>query len=842
MPKSSRQWCTTVLLIIAILAPYHLSSARSSPEAQTLGGEVLDDKNRPIAEAICTLTGRLLPSEGISVTTGRKGEYQFVGLAPGTYSLACAAFGHQPLRKEVEVTNVAPPFIQMVLPPVIVVHQTVEVREQASTISRTEAAPPSTLRSPQLIELPLVEQKFKAALPLTPGVVRTPDGRINIKGVPENQGLLLVDSAQTVDPVTGSFSIEIPVQAIESLQVYKNAYRAGDGGFSGGLTTIQTKAPSDQWHLEVQNITPNPRIKSGHLVGIADYNPSAYLTGPVLKNRLNFSETFEYNMRKQPVRGLAWPNNEIKTNQFTSFTSVQYTFSPTHLLTVNANVFPLRRQFANINSLVPKSASSDYGQQGFSLEATDSYLFKSGAVLTTLVQGTKFDSYAHGQGPEDMLVTPNGWGGNFFNAYSRSSDQEEVLETFRFPQKDWHGKHEVTLGGGIFHRSFDGESLSHPVLLLRPEGTVAERIDFLGPGRPAAQDTESTVFAHDHWTLGEQLALDAGLRFSSQTLGSAATFAPRIGLVYSPGTGGKTILRGGFGLFFDHAPLLGGGFTENPTRVISLFDTRGLPVGTPLRFRNIYQRAEDGDGTSTSSSDLNSVPFNMSWSMEADRELRPNFVARLSYLSSWTYNQFFLNPTVAPGIEPALVLSNNAGSRYQEFESTLHMRPAASSEWNISYVFSRGRGDLNTFSQVYIPFEQPVIRPNFYAFLPSDIPHRLIAWGRTKTHIWGITASPVLDLHSGFPYSYVDTFQNYVGAPNSKRFPRFFSIDMKLSKEFHLPFPLIKKYLMRGALTIFNLTNNSNPRDVYNNIASPYFGHYVGFQHLFFDTQLDIIY
>jgi hypothetical protein len=38
---------------------------------------------------------------------------------------------------------------------------------------------------------------------------------------------------------------------------------------------------------------------------------------------------------------------------------------------------------------------------------------------------------------------------------------------------------------------------------------------------------------------------------------------------------------------------------------------------------------------------------------------------------------------------------------------------------------------------------------------------------------------------------------------------------MKLSKEFHLPFPMFKKHLMRGSLTIFNLSNHTNPRDVF---------------------------
>ena len=44
--------------------------------------------------------------------------------------------------------------------------------------------------------------------------------KLNFKGAPENQGMLLVDSAQTVDPVTGSFSIPVPLDAIQTLSVY----------------------------------------------------------------------------------------------------------------------------------------------------------------------------------------------------------------------------------------------------------------------------------------------------------------------------------------------------------------------------------------------------------------------------------------------------------------------------------------------------------------------------------------------------------------------------------------------------------------------------------------------
>jgi hypothetical protein len=101
----------------------------------------------------------------------------------------------------------------------------------------------------------------------------------------------------------------------------------------------------------------------------------------------------------------------------------------------------------------------------------------------------------------------------------------------------------------------------------------------------------------------------------------------------------------------------------------------------------------------------------------------------------------------------------------------------------------------------------------------------------------------VFDVHSGFPYSVVDVLQNYVAAPNSQRFPYFLSIDLKLSKDFRLPFiPWVKRHKFRGAIAVYNITNHANPRDVFSNISSPYFGHFVGFQHRLYETWFDIIY
>ncbi|MGA2607359.1 MAG: carboxypeptidase regulatory-like domain-containing protein [Terriglobia bacterium] len=813
------------------------------PPTQTLKGEVLGDKNAPIAGAACTLVGPGLPEEGRPQTTGENGAFEFTGLTSGSYDLTCAALGYEPLiQKDIVIAEGESPFVQVVLPREVVVRQKVEVKEKASAVSTETTAPPATISSGQLRTLPLVEQKFLAALPLVPGVIRTPDGKINIKGVTENQGMLLIDSAETVDPVTGSFSIQVPVDAVESVEVQKTAYQAQYGRFTGGLTSVQTKAPLNKWNWQLNDFLPAVRIKSGQIVGISDDSPRLGFTGPILSDKLSFSESFMYDINKQPVRGLAWPHNETKKEGFDSFTDLYYVSSPQNLVTANLKVFPMREQYANIDSFISQPASSDYAQSGFSIGATDRYMFSNGGVLTTLFQHTDFDSYAHGQGPQDMILTPDNWEGNFFNAWTRASTQQELLQNYQSGKKDWAGRHTLRVGGEFVHRSYSDLSKSHPVQLVRPDGSLAELITFQGGGVLRAEDTELAAFAQDHWAFNDQIALDYGVRYSGQTLGEHAAFAPRLGLVYSPGRNAKTIIRSGIGLFYDRLPLLAGDFTRNLTRVVTYYDTLGNPLGPPIVLQNFYEKKDEHGIVVPSKNRLDSTPFNLTWNVEMDQEIRPNVIARVSYLSSRSYDEFIVNPLYnAPG-GPVLLLSNTGASRYHELETTLRVRARENADFNISYVYSLSRGDLNTLSAVYVPFEQPVIRPNFFGALPSNVPNRLVTWGRFKVP-WEITASPVLDLHTGFPYSAVDVLQNYVGTPNSLRFPTYFSLDLQLSKDFRMRWiPWAKNHKFRGALRIFNITNHGNFRDVHNNVTSAYFGQFAGLQHRFYDVSLDVVY
>jgi Carboxypeptidase regulatory-like domain len=847
---------TFLILLSGVLAFVLFSStisrAADPQRTQELRGEAVDEKGTAIAGVVCTLTGGMLPSAGLTVTTGGKGQFSIRGLLPGTYDLTCTALGYQPfVASGIAISEGEVPPMHVLMPAQKAIVQKVEVHAEAGGVTEQHAAPPSKLSSQELSTLPIAEQKFKAALPLIPGVIRTPTGKINIKGNTENVGMLLVDNAQTVDPVTGSYDIDLSVDAIQSLNVYKAPFDARYGGFSGGLTTIDTKAPAYQWGWALNDFFPGFRGRGGHLVGVDDWDPRIEFTGPLWKDNLNISEELIYSIQKLPTRGLAWPYNETKKESYNSFTTLQYVVSPRHVASLNFHLFPQKQEYADISALVPQSASSNYSERGFSVQGNDSYQFPSGGILTSLFKYTKFDADAHGQGQEAMLVTPNGYGGNYFNSWARASDQEEGNIIYRFPGWQSLGKHQSEIGGDLIYRSYSGTSQSQPVLVTRIDGTVAERIDFLGPGGvptsqvPASLSTrnaEGAAFIGDHWTVRDNAAVDLGFRYYGQAVGQVASFAPRLGFVYSPGRSGRTVLRVGGGVFKSRVPLLASDFSSNPAQAVTFYDSLGNALGAPLTYQNrCATRVSTGLQMVPDCADLDATPYNLTWRAEFDRQLTSRVALKFSYLQSSTYRDFIINPVQSSPTEAMLLLSNSGAARYHEFEALVSYRNQRGDELNTSYVRSRTQGDLNSVASVFVPFQEPVIRPDVYASLSADVPDRFISWG--IFHLpEKIVLAPIIDLHTGFPWSKIDDLQNYVGVPNSNRFPAFFSLDFKVWRVIPLPhwFPFgAGGYKLRWGIGVRNATNATDPLAVYNNIASPYFGHFVGFQHRIIEVNVD---
>jgi hypothetical protein len=208
--------------------------------------------------------------------------------------------------------------------------------------------------------------------------------------------------------------------------------------------------------------------------------------------------------------------------------------------------------------------------------------------------------------------------------------------------------------------------------------------------------------------------------------------------------------------------------------------------------------------------------------VQVDRELRGVFL-RLGWEGRQVYREFLVNPFSAANGNARLRLLNNGKQNYQELLAMVRWQPTERSSIYASYVHSRAYGDLNDYNEFFGNFPYPLIRPNQYGPLSVDTPNRGLFWG-----IIGLPHKvdfvPILDVHTGFPFSRLDQNWKYLGLENQAgRFPTFLALDTKAQYPVDLKFHG-HRLQFRAGVTVYNVLNHFNPRDVQQYYASPDYG------------------
>ena len=731
------------------------------------------------------------------------GQYHFELLPPGRYTAEATAPG---LSGAVPVDVAAGETTAAAIPlelTTVTSSVTVSATDSAVSTISAQSAQSTTITQSTVESAPNRNEKVESLLPLVPGVVRGPDGRINMKGARSTQGGWLVNSANVTDPATGAEAMNLPIDVVSSVQVVSNPYDPEYGRFTGAVSSVETKAGNlDNYHLSIQNLMPRLRDRDGSIVGLESSTPRLTVTGPLLRNRVAITQSFEYRYVRTPVQSLPAMRRDMKLETFDSFTQVDLSLNETHSTTLSVSIFPQKLAYLGLNTFTPQESTPDLHQRGSQASVQDRYVLGTNGLLTSQMNYQKNDAdiLPNSTAPYRLLLETTE--GGFFDRQNRRSSRFEWQEVYQSAQRQFLGSHTLKAGLDFSHSSYDGRQFFSPVEIVGTADYSLERIEFGAPTRFSVDQNELAWFAGDQWRPAERVSVDLGLRFDRDSVTDSTHAAPRAGVELALTRDRKTLLKTGAGLFYDRVPLNIRAFPEFPARTVLALGPQGDVLGSTAYTNTIFGQLRN--------------PRSTAWNVELDRQVLEKLALRVAYQQRRTRDSFVLSPTGA-----SLMVSNAGRDSYREFQITGAYRFRRHS-LNASYVRSRAYGDLNDFNQFFGNDPVAVIQPNARGRLGFDAPNRFLTWGEIAgpKHIMLV---PVFDVHTGFPYSIENQLREYVGPRNVDRFPRFVSLDLQVTKEIRLPhFGRDRK--AKVGFGVFNLLNQFDPRDVQNNLDSYRFG------------------
>jgi hypothetical protein len=735
-----------------------------------------------------------------TVTDGA-GQVIFPDVPPGRYLLSVSRAGFVD-RDSTVFTVLAGETEQILLDlRLTFVPADVEVRAEGPTATNSvQPVSMSDMLSGTLFETaPLEGDDFRSLLPLLPGVVRDANGRLRIRGGHPTQGALQISSASLIDPSTGDFDVDLPAQSIESVEVLANPFAAEYGRFSTSITQIRTRSGTNQWDISTGNLVPRFR---GLFRGIRGFEPRLSVHGPIRKDRIFFAEDAQFRYVATPVKSLPG-DPEVDLRSLDSVTRADGVVSPRHMLGVALITFPRELRQVTMNTFRPAQTTSDINQTGWSAGVVDRFAIWSTLVVETTLSVRKFEIDVNTGNTAPMVFAPDSQRGGFFNDQERDVTSFQWVEALSLSRALWRGDHVFKFGSDVQRSRYDGESVSRPVEIRRLDGSLAERIDFGPPSAQSVSGTEIGLFAQDRWRASSRLTFELGLRVDRDGVIEGMNWSPRAGAAISILPEGRGILRGGFGKFVQRTPLNVGAFTSFEPRTVTRFAEEGAGPGAPVTLAHQV------------SGDLRTPEAHVG-SLEWDQRFGRRVLLKLAALTRKGSHDFVLSPDPGAG---ALLLSSTGASRYREIESTVRYLGAPRRDLTLSYVWARGTADLNNYDQFYGNFRNPIIRPNERGQATFDVRHRLLLKGVVGLPgRWDL--APVLELRSGFPWSAVDEFQDFVGPRNrSGRLPAVRTLDISLVRPWRFG-----KYRFRAGVRVFNLFGDGAERDIQTNMTSPLFG------------------
>jgi hypothetical protein len=285
----------------------------------SLHGTVFDAKGAVIPGASITLND---PQNGFTqtVTTDSQGNYQFLKVAPSTYTVSATVSGFAIIKQEhVELQVETPASLNFTMQ---VEGQSVEVNvtSEAPLVNTIDATIGNTFDNQQVINLPFEGRNPTEILSLQPGAIylgRNVVSNVNdtrsgsVNGSRSDQTNITLDGVDDNDQLNGlqfNPAVRSTLDSIQEFHVTTAGSNADNGRSSGGQVSLVTKSGTNAFHGALYEYNRSSighandwfrekqQLEDGELNKPAPLVRNTYgasLGGPIIKNRLFFFGTYE---------------------------------------------------------------------------------------------------------------------------------------------------------------------------------------------------------------------------------------------------------------------------------------------------------------------------------------------------------------------------------------------------------------------------------------------------------------------------------------------------------------------------------------------------------------------
>jgi carboxypeptidase family protein/TonB-dependent receptor-like protein len=448
---------------------------------------------------------------------------------------------------------------------------------------------------------------------------------VSVNGMDSRNNNYMLDGANNNDDVIGqraSSQARVPLEAVQEFQVVTNQYDAEFGRTTGAIINAISKQGTNQWHgvaaglFQSASLTAQDFFVKQNNLDKPDTHQQTYranLGGPIVRDKAHFFVNLErvmidrattINIPSHPEFDASPVTQDRVWNTLVRFDNQ---LSANHTWGVRF----LREYSPQLNQIIPVSATQqvtaaaarEENDRDTTIVGTFNSVLGQNRLNTVRLNYTQedvsfgnpnFNANGHNQGALKPTLSYQTFADQQSSvAQARVDNAYEFDDTMSWFLPGHHGDHDLKFGAQ--YEKVDADSTANDNL----NGTFTFRTDRLFdandpstyPERfsirvPGVLDTTQkahfvTAFGQDKWKVSNRATISVGLRYDvevqpiSENFNPAFSdaakypvdknnFGPRVGLTYDLSGDGRSIVRGGYGRFYDktHFELISGVLTN----------------------------------------------------------------------------------------------------------------------------------------------------------------------------------------------------------------------------------------------------------------------------------------